>query len=258
MKVTLVPSSISSDGVDQNQYSISYLINDTLAVDAGGLGFYGSPEQQAKIKDVLITHTHADHLASLPIFVENAYEGGDDPVTIHGSSHVLESLQLDVFNGRIWPDFITMSATTGPKFLRINEIEPGRPLLLQGLRITPVAVDHLVPTLGFVIDDGRSSVVIPSDTGPTEEIWRVAHASSRLRAVFLEASFPNALAELANVSKHLTPALFGAEVRKLDRTDYELIVVHMKPRYRTEIIGELERLGLPNMTIGRFNEPYLF
>ncbi len=257
VKVTLIPSAMSPDGVDQNQYSICYLINDTLAVDAGGLGFYGTPQDQAKIKDVLISHTHADHVASLPIFVENAFEGGPVPVTIHGSSHVLESLQLDIFNGRVWPDFIGMSAEQGP-FLRLNEIESGKPLDLQGLRITPVAVNHLVPTLGFVIDDGVCSVVIASDTGPTEEIWRISHSASRLRAVFLEASFPDAMLDLANVSRHLTPALFGVEARKLDRDDIDLIAVHIKPRYRPEILRELDALGLPNLQIGRFNEPYTY
>ena len=257
MKVTLIPSSVSPDGVDQNQYSISYLINDTLAVDAGGLGFYRTPEFQAKIKDVFISHTHADHVASLPIFVENAFEGGPKPVTVHGSSHVLDSLQRDIFNGRIWPDFIGMSAKQGP-FLKINEIESGRPLELQGLRITPVAVDHLVPTLGFVIDDGRCGIVIASDTGPTEEIWRVAHSASRLHAVFLEASFPNSMTGLANLSKHLTPAMFGEEARKLNRDDIDLIVVHIKPRYRVQIVQELEALGLPNLVIARFNETYAY
>jgi ribonuclease BN (tRNA processing enzyme) len=257
VKVTLIPSAMSPDGVDQNQYAISYLINDTLVVDAGSIGFYRTPQEQAKIKDVLISHTHADHVASLPIFVENAFEGGPDPVTIHGSSYVLESLQSDLFNGRIWPDFIGMSATQGP-FLKVNEIESGRPLDLQGLRITPVAVDHLVPTLGFVIDDGQCSVVIASDTGPTHEIWKVAHSASRLRAVYLEASFPNSMIGLANLSKHLTPALFGEEVRKLDRDDIDIIVVHMKPRYRDQILRELEALGLPNLVIGQLNEPYTF
>jgi ribonuclease BN (tRNA processing enzyme) len=257
VKVTLIPSAMSPGGVDQNQYSICYLIDDTLAVDAGGLGFYGTPEDQAKVKDVLISHTHADHVASLPIFVENVFEGGADPVTIHGSKHVLECLQLDIFNGRIWPDFIGMSKDQGP-FLRLNEIESGRPLELQGLRITPVAVDHLVPTLGFVIDDGRCSVVIASDTGPTQEIWKAARSASRLRAVFLEASFPNAMIGLANASKHLTPVLFGEEARKLGRDDIDLIAVHIKPRFREEILRELEALGLPNLAIGRFNEPYLY
>jgi len=257
VKVTLIPSAMSSGGVDQNQYAVAYLINDTLAVDAGSLGFYGSPQDQARIKDVLISHTHADHVASLPIFIENVFEGGADPVTIHGSPDVLECVQLDLFNGRVWPDFIAMSATIGP-FLKLNTIEPNRTIELQGLAITPIAVNHLVPTLGFVIDDGTSAIVIASDTGPTEEIWRISRESTLIRAVFLEASFPNSMAELARVSQHLTPALFGEEARKLDRPEVSLIAVHIKPRYRVEIIQELEALGLPNLSIGRFNEPYHF
>ena len=257
MKVTLVPSSFSSNGVDQNQFLISYLINDTLVIDAGSIGFYGTPEQQAKIKHVLISHTHADHVASLPIFVENAFEGSPDPVTIHGSTHVLDGLQRDIFNGRIWPDFIGMSVNQGP-FLRLNEIESGRPLVLEGLTITPIAVDHLVPTLGFIVDDGECTVVIASDTGPTDELWRVSRVTPHLKAVFLEAAFPNSMTGLANLSKHLTPAMFIGEARKLDRDDVDIVVVHIKPRFRTKILEELESLGLPNIVIGRLNETYTY
>jgi ribonuclease BN (tRNA processing enzyme) len=257
VKVTLVPSSMSSNGVDQNQFLISYLINDTLAIDAGSIGFYGSPQQQAEIRDVLISHTHSDHIASLPIFVENSFDGRPDPVTIHASAVVLDSIQRDIFNGRIWPDFIGMSVNQGP-FLRVKEIESGRTIELQGLRITPVDVDHLVPTLGFVIDDGVSCVVVASDTGPTDEIWRVAHATTRLKAVFLEAAFPNSMTGLANVSKHLTPAMFGEEAKKLDRNDIDLVVVHIKPRFRDQILQELESLGLPNLVIGQLNKSYVY
>lgn len=256
MKVTLIPSSITASGVDQHQHLTSYLINDTLAIDAGSLGFYGTPVEQSAIRDVLISHTHSDHVASLPIFIENSFDGKPDPVTIHGSRVVLDSLQSDLFNGRIWPDFIGMSATTGPVFLRLNELESGKMVELQGLKITPVSVDHLVPTLGFVIDDGVNCIVIASDTGPTEEIWKVAHATTRLRAVFLEAAFPNSMTGLAKISKHLTPAMFGDEARKLDRSDIELIVVHIKPRFQDEIVKELEDLGLPNLIIAPFNTTY--
>jgi ribonuclease BN (tRNA processing enzyme) len=256
VKVTLIPSSMTASGVDQHQHLTSFLINDTLAIDAGSLGFYGTPVEQASIHDVLISHTHADHVASLPIFIENAFDGRPNPVTIHGSRVVLDCLQKDIFNGRIWPDFIGMSATTGPLFLKINEIESGRTIELQGLRITPVSVDHLVPTLGFVIDDGTNCIVIASDTGPTEEIWKVAHATTRLRAVFLETAFPNSMTYLAQVSKHLTPAMFGEEARKLDRNDIDLIVVHIKPRFQDTIVKELNELGLPNIVIAPFNAVY--
>jgi len=257
VKVTLIPSSMSPDGVDQNQYLISYLFNDTVAIDAGSLGFYGTPAQQSRIKHVLISHTHADHVASLPIFVENAFEGNPDCVTVHGSAVVLDGLQRDIFNGRVWPDFIGMSAHTGP-FMKINEIEAGRAIELMGLKITPIAVDHLVPTLGFLVEDPVSSVIIASDTGPTEELWRVAHKTPRLKAVYLEASFPNSMLGLANISKHLTPDLFGVEARKMDRDDVELVVVHIKPRYRAKIVEELESLGLPRLRIARFNESYTY
>ncbi|WP_435009818.1 MBL fold metallo-hydrolase [Tundrisphaera lichenicola] len=258
MKITLIPSSMSSDGVEQNQYLISYLINDCFAIDAGGLGFYGSPEQQSRVKHVLISHTHADHVASLPIFVENAFDTNPDCVTIHGSDVVLDCLQRDIFNGRIWPDFIGMSAAKIGPFLKLNQIEAGRPFDLPGVRITPIAVDHLVPTLGFLIEEGPTAVIVASDTGPTEELWKVARETPGLKAVFLEASFPNSMTELANLSKHLTPAMFGEEARKLGRDEVQLIVVHIKPRFRVQILAELEALGLPNLAIARFNETYTF
>ncbi len=61
---------------------------------------------------------------------------------------------------------------------------------------------------------------------------------------------------LANISKHLTPAMFGEEARKLDRSDIDLVVVHIKPRFRDQILQELQSLGLPNLVIGQLNRSY--
>ena len=95
------------------------------------------------------------------------------------------------------------------------------------MRVTPVEVSHVVPTLGFLIEDGDSAVVIASDTGPTEALWRLANQTPHLKAVFLEAAFPDAMSALAQIAKHLTPALFGAEVRKLARP-VPVVAVHLK------------------------------
>ena len=103
-----------------------------------------------------------------------------------------------------------------------------------------------------------SSIVIASDTGPTDGLWKVARDRPRLKAVFLEAAFPNAMTGLANLSKHLTPAMFGEEARKLGRDDVALVVVHIKPRFRDQILAELEALNLPNLVIGRFNATYTY
>jgi ribonuclease BN (tRNA processing enzyme) len=254
MRVTLVPSSIAASGEEPSQYLITYLIDDVVAVDAGSLGLYGTPEGQARVKHVLVSHTHIDHIATLPIFVENAYEAHADCVTIHGSDDVLDALRRDIFNDRTWPDFVALSEG-GVRLLRLSRLEPGVPVEVEGLTITPIPVDHVVPTLGFLVDDGRSAVLIASDTGPTEQLWRVADAAPRLDAVFLEAAFPDRLDPLAARSKHLTPALFGAEVRKLVRPA-DIIAVHIKARFRDEIVGELRALGLPRLEIGEVGKAY--
>src|SRR5262249_48277724 len=140
--------------------------------------------------------------------VDNVYEASGDCVTIHGSSFVLDCLKRDMFNGRVWPDFVGMSSVDNP-ILKLAELKPKQPVELAGLRIVPIPVDHLVPTLGFMIEDSKSAVMIVSDTGPTEEIWRHANNSVKLKAVFLEAAFPNDMMAIATAAKHLTPALFG-------------------------------------------------
>jgi ribonuclease BN (tRNA processing enzyme) len=257
VRVTLLPSSFSGDRAAEGQYLTSLLINDTVAVDAGSLGFFGTPQEQARVKHVLITHTHVDHIASLPIFVENVFEGKKDCVTIHGSDAVLDCLRRDVFNDRVWPDFVRLSSPNAP-FLKLERMEAGRPLLLDGLKFTPVAVEHVVPTLGLIIEEPGTTVVIASDTGPTEEIWRQCNSLANLKAVFLEAAFPDDMKWLAEASKHLTPAMFRAEVGKVRARGVRWLAVHIKARWIEQISAELRALGMPGLEICRAGHPYEF
>jgi ribonuclease BN (tRNA processing enzyme) len=64
--------------------------------------------------------------------------------------------------------------------------------------------------------------------------------------VFLEVTFPNALAWLAREAAHHCTATFAAELPKLAR-DVRWLVVHRKPRYAAEIAREIAALGLPNV-----------
>jgi ribonuclease BN (tRNA processing enzyme) len=244
-------------GAAHFQFTTSALINDTIAIDAGCLGFYHSAQEQAKIKHVLITHTHIDHVASLPIFVENAWEGKADCVQIHGSSDVLHSIQHDIFNDRIWPDFIKLSENSDKPFLKLVPFEPHQTVELEGLKFTAVPMNHVVPNVGYLIEDEYSAVAFCSDTGPTEEIWKVANANPKLKAVFLEGCFPNHLGWLAEVSRHLTPELVGLELRKLTRSA-RVIIVHIKPRFQTQILDELKALNNSSIEPAHFGVPYSF
>jgi ribonuclease BN (tRNA processing enzyme) len=254
MKITLLPSSVG--GGPDHQYLSSSLINDTVVVDAGCVGIWGSPQEQARVRHVLLSHTHMDHLASLPIFVENAYEGKAECVTIHGSRAVLDCCQEHLFNEKIWPDFIALSQGDKP-FLRLSPFEPGETIDLDGLRVTAVALDHVVPTVGFVVADERSSIAIVSDTGPTDEVWQHINAAPNLKAVFVEATFPDELTWLAEVSKHLTPSSLARQVAKLNRP-VRLVIIHLKARFKEQVISQLQSLKLPGLEIGQAGVTYTF
>ena len=141
-------------GGGDEQFLSSTLVNDTIALDAGCIGFYRSAPEQARIRHVFLSHTHMDHLASLPIFRENAFEGKRDCLTVHASQEVLDCCQRDLFNDRIWPDFIALSQGDQP-FLKLSRFEAGQSVDVDGVRISAVAIDHVVPTVAYVIADDR-------------------------------------------------------------------------------------------------------
>lgn len=253
MEVTILPSSASGQ---PTQLFTTYIINGTLAVDAGSLGLYGSLEDQSRVKHILITHAHLDHVASLPPFLDYVYDGSGDCVVIHGNAHVLDCLKKDIFNNRLYPDFLHIS-TFRPPYLKLNELKSGEPLELLGLKVTPVEVNHVIPTYGFIIEDEQSAVVFPSDTGPTDELWRLASQNPKVKGVFLEATFPRSMAWLADLARHLTPDLYALEMKKLGKPA-RFITVHMHPRHRDTVQRELLELNLPGVEIGRFGVPYTF
>jgi len=142
-------------------------------------------------------------------------------------------------------------------FLRLCPLEPEVPVGADGLSITPVPVNHQVPTVSYVITDGQTAVIIAGDTAPTTRLWEVAHRTPGLQAIFLEACFPNSMRGLAEASYHLTPEMFRHEVAKMP-PGVRVVTTHIKVRYRDEIIRELYDLGLPEVEIGECEKEYHF
>jgi ribonuclease BN (tRNA processing enzyme) len=137
---------------------------------------------------------------------------------------------------------------SGPALV-LHELVSEREVSVGGLKVLPVSVDHTVPTLAFVVSTSRACVVIAGDTGPTDRLWQIASARADLAAVFLEASFPDELDDMARRSKHLTPRTFAGERAKL-RRDLAFIAVHLKPRHREQIVAQLHALDIPGLEIG--------
>lgn len=254
MKIKVLGSAV--DDAHPRHFTASYLIGDSIAIDAGSIGLISSIEAQKAIKHVFLSHPHLDHLASLPIFLDNVYELGPECPTLYCNDTVRESLIRDFFNDRVWPDLVLLSQEESP-FLRVQILSEHSPVVVDDIQITAVELNHVTPTMGFIIEDSESAVAIVSDTSPTSKIWEVARANPKLKAVLLESAFPNSMTWLAEKSKHLTPALFGEEVKKLGR-DVPIIAVHIKPSYYDEVVEELLALGLGNFEIGEPNRTYDF
>jgi cAMP phosphodiesterase len=236
MEVRILPSAANSSR--EKPYATSFLINGTVAIDAGCLGFYG----------------HADHIATLPILIENAFDLSQPAMVVHGLPETLDAVKRHVFNDVIWPDFLKIGNPERP-FLTLREFTPEQEFEVEGLKVLPVLVNHVVPTAGFIIQDGRSAAVFGADSGPTDRLWKLLHDLPAPRSVFLEASFPNSMRWLADASGHLTPELFQCEVSKMPETE-RVIAVHIKRRFEAEIVEELLRLGLPNLVIGEADAVY--
>jgi len=241
MKVEIV-SSASPSGVN-HQFLMTYLINDAVAIDAGALGLLPDIKRQRGVRNVFLSHSHIDHIASLPIFLENVYEYARPCVRIHASAETIATLRSDLFNERLWPDLIRLSREESA-FLELRPIAAGESVRIGSLTIRGIWLNHVIPTLGFIItEDDRTSVAIVSDTGPTEEIWQQLDRSPGPRAVFLDVSFPNRLCWLGEKSKHLCPQLAAHEVAKV-RASVDWHIIHIKPGFHEEIVTEL-RTFLP-------------
>jgi cAMP phosphodiesterase len=249
-----LPSTAGRDS--QYQALTSFVVNDRIAVDGGSIGFALTPDEMSGVRHVVVTHAHSDHTASLPIFVAEAYTLLQEPIIIYGTSEVVDALKSFVFNDTIWPDFqkIPLPDGSGPT-IEFRLIEPRATSHIAGLDVTPIPVNHVVPTVGLIVEDHSAAVVFTSDTYVTDEIWEAARRVERLKAVFVDVSFPDELAGLAAASKHLTPELIALELEKLDR-DVNVYAVHIKPTNREDVIRQLKLLNGRPVSVGEINRVY--
>lgn len=189
-----------------------------------------------------------DHIASLPIFVDDLFGELMEPVRIYATAEVIDLLERDVFNDNVYPRFAALRNQHGP-VMKYVPFKAGEEFSVAHLRVTAVKVNHIVPTVGLVITDGKRAVAFSSDTAGTEDFWKVVNAAPHLDALFIEASFPNSMRELAKVSKHLTPETMAQELKKLTHNGMDILAVHLKPAYRPTLVNEIEALGIEKLGV---------
>ncbi len=226
-----------------------FLFDEVLALDAGALTSSLALEQLLKVDDIVVSHSHFDHVKDLPLLADLIVGQREKPVVVHASTLCAKTLRENMFNDELWPDFTRIPSAENP-VLRIVPFEPGSRFQVGRFSILSVPVNHPVESCGFVISEGGSSVAMSGDTGPTEALWQVLRGVSDLKAVLLETSFPNRLQWLADTSGHLTPHTLAGELNKLDRRGAEVLLYHLKPAFMAELREELRGMPVQLLELG--------
>ena len=235
----------------------SFLVGDSLAIDAGAITSGLSLREQERIRSVLVSHPHMDHIRDLATLADNRCQQGGSTLDIVGIPETIEALKTHFFNDIIWPDFTKIDAKDGPT-VRFVEAQPNRVVDVDGYEVTPVLVNHTVDTSAFIIRRGGKSIVYGGDTGPTEELWTQINALGDLQALMIEVSFPNDEARLAHDSRHLTPESLRTELDKLTQSEeLPILLYHIKPTFEQRVLRELASLQGRNLQILQLHEEFL-
>jgi cAMP phosphodiesterase len=216
-----------SGGIGGNLRTTSMLIDSDILIDAGtGVGDLSMPEL-ALIDHVFVTHSHVDHVVSIPLLVDTVGWMREKPITVHALPETVEILRAHLFNWKLWPDFTQIPDASKP-MLRYEVVHPGKTVTLGDRRITPLPANHVVPAVGYRLDSGRASLVFTGDTTTNDDLWREVNAIRNLRYLIIETAFCNREKELAIASKHLCPSLLAAELTKL-QLPADIYITHLKP-----------------------------
>ncbi len=216
----------------------SILIDGDVVIAAGAITSTLSAEEQNRIKAVLITHCHYDHVRDLPTLALGGFETGAT-LPVYAAAETIDNLHGNLLDGTMYPNFAEIPSAEQPR-LKLVEVQPWREREIGGLLCTPVPMDHAVPAVGYRVaaPDGTSLFYTGDTGGGVAKVWGDLHAD----LLIAETTFPNAQAEFAQLTRHMTPASLERELASISASGLDpprVIVVHMNTRAEEEIVAEL-------------------
>jgi ribonuclease BN (tRNA processing enzyme) len=216
---------------------VSLLVDDVLALEASGLTSSLSLAAQLKLKGVLLTHHHYDHIKDIPMLGMNLSLSGVS-IGIYSVTPVYDALTAHLLNDELYPNYFKRPRSN-PVFKFIT-VEPLKTFQIENYSVLAVPVSHSVLTVGYQITtaDGKT-IFYTGDTGPgLPDCWK--RVSPQL--IIIEVTASNKLDDLCRQSGHLTPNLLRQELvtfRELKGYLPQVVTVHMSPMLEEEIRPEI-------------------
>ena len=236
-------------GVAPGYRTSCYMINDRFLIDAGSAASALSPQRQADIEDIFITHPHIDHIKDICFLVENSFYESRAVINLRSTAAILDSVHKHMLNDILWPDFSKIYVDKNRSKALISFMPLEQNFVHEGIKISHVGVNHPGNAIGYILDDGQRQVVFSGDTGPTDELWARANECKNLKAVFTEISLPNNMDSLARASGHFTIQQLLEDLKKLKHKDVPIHIAHFKPRFFEELMDEFHRLAPQRMQL---------
>lgn len=221
-----------SGGIGGELHTTSLLVDEDILIDAGTGVSTLSVAELKNIDHVFITHSHLDHIASLPLMVDSVARMRDKPITVYATEATIAIIRGHIFNWEIWPDFTRIPDSKNP-FMRYKVIRIGIPTDLDGRLITAIPAEHVVPAVGYHLSSGAGDLVFSGDTTTNDGLWEYVNNLQGLRYLIVETAFSNEEKDIAILSKHLCPTMLEEELKKMRHTP-EIYITHLKP-------GEIEK-----------------
>ncbi len=231
-----------SGGIGADLRTTAFLVDDDVLIDAGtGVGDL-TAEQMQRIRHVFVTHSHLDHICSIPLLANSLFGRPDEALVIHAPQVTIDALQRHLFNGSIWPDFSVLPDPERP-VLRFEPLEAGASRTLDGRTFEAIEVRHAVPAVGYRCSDAGGAVCFSGDTSRNDTLWSALNAAGRLDLLIVEVGYPDADEVQARQALHYCPRLLAADLALLDSRP-RVAVTHLKPGHEDRTMEEL-RARLP-------------
>ena len=215
-----------------------FLVDDSLAIDAGSLMTALTSDEKKRLRAILLTHRHFDHVRDLPSLGLQTMDNGVT-LDLYGLPDTLDAISTRLMDGLLYPNFTVRPTPECPKY-RLRPIAPGRAFKVCGLGVLPLSVPHGAPAVGFVVRRGSATAAFTGDTGGGLLPF-LAHTPPP-QVLFVEVTFSNDGNARARASRHLTPSLLQDELESARRRDLSIppiVAVHRDPRHEQAILQEL-------------------
>lgn len=245
-----------SGGIGRNVATTSFLVDDDILID-GGTGVCNlKREEMLKIRHIFITHSHLDHIASIPLLVDTLFESLiGNPITLHAQRSTIKILREHIFNWAIWPDFTELPHKTNA-VLKFSGMKAGEILKIDGRSIEMITVNHSVPSVGYRVESKKKSFAFSGDTTSNENFWACLNKHKNLDLLFVETAFANKDMDLARVAFHYCPEMLSSDLPKLKHRP-EVYISHLKVGEEGMIMREIKK-SLPDWGCKRLKSGDVF